>query len=136
MAQLKKLDKFIEIRRENFNFLKTSLEGLDDFISLAEPTKNSAPSWFGFPITLKEKCQLSRDEVVKALNEKGIGTRLLFAGNLTKQPYMENVKFKVHDGLHNTDVVMNNTFWIGLQPSLTKDMLKFSSDTIRKLVEK
>lgn len=136
LAQLKKLNSFIKIRRENFKFLKTNLKGLDEFIVLPEPTKNSVPSWFGFPITLNKKCKLSRDELVRALNEKGIGTRLLFAGNLIKQPYMENVKFKVHDNLHNTDVVMNNTFWIGLQPSLTKDMLKFSSDTIRKLVEK
>jgi CDP-6-deoxy-D-xylo-4-hexulose-3-dehydrase len=82
-------------------------------------------SWFGFPITLKPNCPVSRVDLTTYLDQKKVGTRLLFAGNLTRQPYMANVRYRVSGNLVNTDNVMNNTFWIGVQPALTKEMLEY-----------
>ena len=134
-AQLSKLNDFIKMRQNNFKFIKENLKDLCDLLILPKATKNSIPSWFGFPITLKNSCPFTRDEIVQKLNLKGIGTRLLFAGNLTKQPYMKNINYKIHGELLKTDYVMKNTFWIGLQPSLTNDMLQRSCDEIKKILK-
>jgi CDP-6-deoxy-D-xylo-4-hexulose-3-dehydrase len=111
--------------------LKECLKPCEEFIHLPQATKNSDPSWFGFPITLKENCPVNRLDLLNYLAENRIGTRLLFAGNLTRQPYMVGAKYRISGDLTNTDIVMNNTFWIGVQPSLTKEMLEFATLKIR-----
>jgi len=126
LAQLDRLEGFIKKRKENFNFLYKNLKDLEEFLILPEAEKNSEPSWFGFPLTLKKQDRYNRNDLVKYLNENKIGTRLLFSGNLIKQPYMKNVTFKVHGELKNTDFVMENTFWAGLYPGLSKEHLEYS----------
>jgi CDP-6-deoxy-D-xylo-4-hexulose-3-dehydrase len=126
LAQLEKVPAFIAARRDNFAFLKERLKSCEEFIQLPEATEGSNPSWFGFPITLKKECPVSRLDLTSYLDQNKVGTRLLFAGNLTRQPYMVNVKYRVSGELTNTDNVMNNTFWIGVQPALTKVMLEYA----------
>ena len=125
LAQLDKLDFFIARRRENFSYLKEKLQTLNDFIHLPIATENSNPSWFGFPITLKDSCGSNRVDLLKFLDNHKIGTRLLFAGNLTKQPYFKDIEYRVVGELTHTDKTMNDTFWIGVQPALTNDHLDF-----------
>jgi CDP-6-deoxy-D-xylo-4-hexulose-3-dehydrase len=125
LAQLDSLDEFIGKRKNNFNFLYKNLKNLEEFLILPEPEKNSEPSWFGFPLTLKKSHQYSRQNIIKYLSDSKIGTRLLFSGNLTKQPYMKNINFKVHGDLKNTDLVMENTFWVGLYPGLHEKHLDY-----------
>ena len=125
LAQLDRLEGFIKKRKENFNFLYKNLKELDEFLILPEPEKNSDPSWFGFAISLRRNCKFNRNDFVKYLNENKIGTRLLFSGNLTKQPYMKDLAYKVNRHLNNTDFVMENTFWIGLYPGLSLKHLDY-----------
>ena len=125
LAQLDKLDFFIARRRENFTYLKEKLQTLNDFIHLPEATENSNPSWFGFPITLKDNCGSNRVDLLKFLDSHKIGSRLLFAGNLTKQPYFDGIEYRVVGDLTHTDKTMNDTFWVGVQPALTNDHLDF-----------
>lgn len=125
LAQLDKLDFFIARRRENFSYLKEKLQTLNDFIHLPVATENSNPSWFGFPITLKDNCGSNRVDLLKFLDNNKIGSRLLFAGNLTKQPYFKDIEYRVVGELTHTDKTMNDTFWIGVQPALTNDHLDF-----------
>ena len=132
LAQLDRLEGFIKKRKENFNFLYKSLKNLEEFLILPEVEKNSEPSWFGFPLTLKKNNKYNRNDLIKYLNENKIGTRLLFSGNLTKQPYMKNINFKVHGSLKNTDLIMENTLWIGLYPGLSKEQLEYSVLKIQK----
>jgi len=131
LAQLDRLEGFIKKRKENFNFLYNNLKNLEEFLILPEPEKNSEPSWFGFPITLKKNNQYNRNDLIKYLNDNKIGTRLLFSGNLIKQPYMKNMNFKVHGNLKNTDLIMENTFWIGLYPGLSNEHLEYSINKIK-----
>jgi CDP-6-deoxy-D-xylo-4-hexulose-3-dehydrase len=126
LAQLERLEQFIIKRKENFNFLYKNLKNLEEFLILPEVEKNSDPSWFGFPLSLRKNNKFNRNDLIKHLNDSKIGTRLLFSGNLTKQPYMKNVNFKVQGELKNTDFVMENTFWIGLYPGLLKEQLQYS----------
>jgi CDP-6-deoxy-D-xylo-4-hexulose-3-dehydrase len=130
LAQLESLNEFISKRKNNFNFLHKNLESLKEFLILPEPEKNSEPSWFGFPLTLKKNHQYNRQALIQYLSDSKIGTRLLFSGNLIKQPYMKNIIFKVHGDLKNTDLIMENTFWIGLYPGLSKKQLEYSIDKI------
>lgn len=130
MAQLQRAAEFVQKRKENFEFLKTQLQSCDEYLLLPQATVHSDPSWFGFPITLKEKSPVSRLDLLTYLDQNKVGTRLLFAGNLTRQPYMLGRNFRVVGDLTNTDMVMNNTFWIGVQPALTKDMLQFAVSKI------
>ncbi|MCW7548258.1 lipopolysaccharide biosynthesis protein RfbH [Photorhabdus sp. APURE] len=125
LAQLERVEEFVEQRKTNFTYLKTGLENCAEFLELPEATENSEPSWFGFPITLKETSGINRVELVKFLDEAKIGTRLLFAGNLTRQPYFANRNYRVVGELTNTDRIMNQTFWIGIYPGLTKDHLDY-----------
>jgi len=125
LAQLDKANIFIEARKRNFAFLMHRLKACEEYIQLPVATAGSDPSWFGFPITLKEDCPVSRNDLITYLDQNKIGTRLLFSGNLTKQPYMADVNYRVSGSLHNTDIVMNNTFWIGVQPALTEEMLEY-----------
>ena len=119
LAQLDKLPGFIQVRNTNFDYLKNGLHSFTDVIELPEATANSEPSWFGFPITLKESSGIARADLIRFLDEAKIGTRLLFAGNLTRQPYFANLNYRVADNLTNTDRMMNQTFWIGVYPALS-----------------
>ncbi|MFL0802002.1 MAG: lipopolysaccharide biosynthesis protein RfbH [Agarilytica sp.] len=125
LAQMERLEWLVEKRKRNFDYLKSGLSGCSEFIELPEATKNSSPSWFGFPITLKESAAVDRVELLKFLDEAKIGTRLLFAGNLTRQPYFENIEYRVSGNLENTDRVMNQTFWIGIYPGLSEPQIDF-----------
>jgi CDP-4-dehydro-6-deoxyglucose reductase, E1 len=130
VAQLEKLEGFIEKRRENFKYLYKRLRPLEEFLLLPEATPESEPSWFGFPITVKENAPVGRNELVQALEAKKVGTRLLFGGNLLRQPAYQGVKHRVVGSLENTDRVMNRTFWVGIYPGLSREMLDFIADVI------
>ena len=129
-AQLEKLDLFIEKRRDNWKFLLHNLSGLEEYLILPEPTTNSDPSWFGFAITVKSNSPVSRNLLVKKLNEFNIGTRLLFGGNLLRQPAFIDTPRRVHGELINSDLIMENTFWIGVWPGLTPEMLEYVVDIL------
>ena len=130
LAQLEKAPGFIEQRKLNFAYLRERLADCEDFLILPEATDGAEPSWFGFPITLRPNAPVNRVELLTYLDQEKIGTRLLFAGNLTRQPYMQGRNFRVSGELSNTDVVMNETFWIGVQPALTEEMLAISAGKI------
>ena len=130
LAQLEKAPQFIQARKDNFAFLRGRLKDCEEFINLPEATEHSDPSWFGFPITLKENCPVTRLDLLTYLDQNKVGTRLLFAGNLTRQPYMLGANYRISGDLTNTDNVMNNTFWIGVQPALTREMLDFAASKI------
>jgi CDP-6-deoxy-D-xylo-4-hexulose-3-dehydrase len=132
LAQLKRLPEFIAKRNANFIYLTEKLSSLSDFIDLTVPTENSEPSWFGFPITLKADSGIKRTDLTKYLDENKIGTRLLFAGNLTKQPYFEGLEYRVVGELPNTDITMNQTLWLGLYPGLNREHLDY---TVQKMEE-
>jgi len=134
LAQLERAPEFIKARKDNFAFLKDRLKACEEFIRLPEATEHSDPSWFGFPITLKDNCPVSRLDLLTYLDQNKIGTRLLFAGNLTRQPYMNGAQYRISEELTNTDIVMNNTFWIGVQPSLSKEMMEFSAQKIESFL--
>jgi len=133
IAQLKKLGKFIKQRKENFQFLHENLQSLKTYLSLPISSENTTPSWFGFPIMVKEKSPVNRNEIVRKLKEKNIGTRLLFGGNLLKQPAYKKLLAREKKSFPNTDIVMNNVFWIGVQPSLTKKMLNHIIESIKNI---
>ena len=132
LAQVKKLDNFVRKRKSNVSFLKDKLKNLQDDLFLPEAEKNSEPSWFGFPITLKENSKTSRRELINKLSEKKVGTRLVFAGNLTKQPAYLNKKFVISGDLKNTDIVMSNTFWVGIHPALGEEELSYTAKMIKE----
>ena len=132
LAQLDKLEFFIEKRRANYTYLRNKLESLTEFLQLPEPTPNSNPSWFGFPLTLTDNAGVSRVDVTKFLDSHKIGSRLLFAGNLIKQPYFKDLEYRVVGELTHTDKTMNDTFWIGVQPALDEEHLDF---VVEKLEE-
>ena len=130
LAQLDQAAQFIQARKDNFAFLKNRLKDCEEFVHLPVATEHSDPSWFGFPITLKENCPVTRLDLLTYLDQNKVGTRLLFAGNLTCQPYMAGANFRISGDLTNTDNVMNNTFWIGVQPALSREMLEFAAQKI------
>ncbi|ULR89727.1 lipopolysaccharide biosynthesis protein RfbH [Comamonas sp. B21-038] len=132
LAQLDRAPEFIETRKRNFKLLKERLSSLSDFLEIAEPTPNSEPSWFGFPVTLKESAGVKRVDLLKFLDQHKIGTRLLFAGNLTRQPYFHNVEYRVVGELTNTDRTMNQTFWLGVQPSLGQEHFDFVGEKLEE----
>ncbi len=134
LAQMDRLEGFITARRRNFDYLKEHLKRCEEFLILPEATANSAPSWFGFPLTLRDDAPLSRVDLLTYLDQNKVGTRLLFAGNLTRQPYMKGQNYRIAGELTRTDKVMNDTFWIGLQPALTEEMLAWSVDRIETIL--
>ena len=134
VSQLKKLDRFIDTRRENFHYLRQQLAGLEEFLILPEATPGSEPSWFGFPITVRQKSALRRTEITRHLESRKIGTRLLFAGNLLRQPAYAGVKHRVVGSLDVTDQIMHDTFWVGVYPGLNRPMLDYVASTIRSCV--
>jgi len=135
LAQLQNLNKFIEKRKHNFNLLKDSINDLKKYFILPEATKNSDPAWFGFPITITEEAPFSKRDLAVYLSEKKVDTRPIFAGNLTKQPYFKNQNYKTVGNLKNTDIIMNNSFWVGVYPGLTDEMITYLAETIRNFVK-
>jgi CDP-6-deoxy-D-xylo-4-hexulose-3-dehydrase len=131
LAQLAKLSQFIELRKHNFKLLVESLRDLEEFLILPVATTGAAPSWFGFPITLKDEAPVTRLDLLTYLDQERVGTRLLFAGNLTRQPSLKNQTYRVATALANTDKVMENTFWIGLQPSLSRPAIEHSCQKLK-----
>ncbi len=132
LAQLDRLDEFIATRRANFSYLKTRLASVEQFLHLPEATPDSEPSWFGFPLVLKESSGVKRTDLINFLDENKIGTRLLFAGNLIKQPYMVGRNYRISGDLINTDIVMNQTFWLGTFPGLDCEHLDFIADKLEE----
>lgn len=130
-AQLEKLADFIKARKENFGAIKTSLKDFEKYLLLPQASKHSDPSWFGFPISVKENAPFNRAEIVKYLEDNKIATRMLFGGNLIKQPAYKDTKYRIYGDLKNTDIVMNNLFWIGVYPGITKDKLKYIIKTFQ-----
>ena len=132
VAQLKRLPEFIEKRNANFSYLSNRLSTLADFIELTIPTENSTPSWFGFPITVKSDSGVSRLDLTKYLDQNKIGTRLLFAGNLTRQPYFEDIEYRIVGDLINTDTTMNQTLWLGIYPGLGTAQLDYIAEKMEE----
>lgn len=132
LAQLKRLPEFIEKRNANFDYLKNRLASVTDFIELTEPTENSKPSWFGFPVTLKENAGVNRVDLSKYLDQCKIGTRLLFAGNLIRQPYFEGVDYRIVGKLTNTDITMDQTIWLGIYPGLGEEHLNYIAEKLEE----
>ncbi|MEH3158267.1 MAG: lipopolysaccharide biosynthesis protein RfbH [Sphingomonas taxi] len=132
LAQMDRVDEFIAKRRSNFAYLKARLASVADFLHLPEATPNSEPSWFGFPLIVKDGAGVKRADLINFLEESKIGTRLLFAGNLTKQPYMAGRTYRVSGELTNTDVVMNQTFWLGTFPALGEEHLDYIAEKLEE----
>nr|WP_231980589.1 lipopolysaccharide biosynthesis protein RfbH [Mycobacterium sp. E2497] len=130
LSQLAKLDGFVQARKNNFDYLMSRLTGVEGLL-LPVATPKSDPSWFGFPITLDPAHPVDRTKFMQFLDDRKIGFRQLFAGNLVKQPAYRNVDFRIVGDLTNTDIVMNRTFWVGTYPGLTPPMLDFLADSIR-----
>jgi CDP-6-deoxy-D-xylo-4-hexulose-3-dehydrase len=130
LAQMDKLEGFIQARKDNFKFLYERLQSCQDFLILPEATPNSDPSWFGFLMTIKPEANIRRVDLLSYLDQEKIGTRLLFAGNLTRQPYMQGRNYRVSGDLMCTDTVMNDSFWVGVYPGLTEEMLDFTASKI------
>lgn len=128
VAQLKKLPRFIETRQHNFCTLLEGLRPFEEFLILPQPTPGATPSWFGFPITVRPGAPFSRNELVTFLEEHQIATRMLFGGNLVRQPAYENVLYRIVGELANTDLVMTNSFWVGVYPGITSAMLAYVID--------
>ena len=131
VAQIDRVDDFVQARKQNFAYLKEQLSDLTKYLILPEATEHSDPSWFGFPITLKNNSPISRKDLTIALDEKKVGTRLLFAGNLLRQPYMKDQNYRVSGDLSNADRVMKDTFWVGIYPGLTTDHLDYTVKCLR-----
>jgi len=123
--QLKKLPKFIEARKKNFNILYNELKVYEDYLLLPEIEKNSDPSWFGFPILVKSNADFTRDDIVNHLETNKVATRMLFGGNLTKQPAYKDAEFKLADLLDNTEKVMEQLFWVGVYPGITEEKMDY-----------
>lgn len=136
VAQLKKLPTFIEARRRNWTLLRDSLSELSDVFILPSATRNSEPSWFGFALTVRDEAPFNRLELVQYLESRKIGTRLLFGGNLLRQPAYSNARFRVSGKLTNSDIITKQTFWIGVHPGLSVQMIEFVTDTIRSFVDR
>lgn len=134
VSQLEKLPSFIAARRRNFEILHASLRDLEDVLILPKATPRSEPSWFGFPIAVRPESGLTRHRIVRHLENQMIGTRLLFGGNLVRQPAYRSVEHRVIGSLANSDYVMNNVFWVGVYPALTPEMLAFISESIHDAV--
>jgi CDP-6-deoxy-D-xylo-4-hexulose-3-dehydrase len=135
VAQLKKLDRFVEARRRNFEALREGLSDLEEFFVFPEATPHSDPSWFGFPLGVREGGPLTRNQVTRHLEDRKIGTRLLFGGNLTRQPAYQGREYRVAGDLKNADFVMNQVFWIGVYPGINSVMLDYVLESLRAAVK-
>jgi CDP-6-deoxy-D-xylo-4-hexulose-3-dehydrase len=135
LAQLDRLDNFIELRKRNWQYLSKNLAHLEDQFILPKATENSDPSWFGFALTVRSDARKTRNQIVKELNEAKIATRLLFGGNLLRQPAFASTPRRVFGELKNTDIIMNQTFWIGVWPGLTTQMLDYVIETLEEILK-
>ena len=137
VSQLKKLDHFVARRRENFDLLTKRLKaaGLEEYFHLPRATPGTDPSWFGYLLTLRDGAPVSRNDVVAMLEARKVGTRLLFAGNLTKQPAYEGVEYRIEGGLAHTDKIMNDSFWVGVWPGLTDAHFEYMVETMADVVK-
>ena len=137
LSQLKRVEKFVQKRRINHNFLYNLFKAdLEDFFILPEKTKNSNPSWFGFMLTVRDENKINRNKLVEFLETNKIGSRLFFGGNMIKQPAYINIKKRIHGSLDNSDYVMNNSFWIGVWPGLDKPHLEYMYLKIKEFINK
>lgn len=135
VAQLPRLEGFVAARRRNFGLLTAGMKALEDRFILPEATPGSEPSWFGFPLTVREDAGFTREALVRYLNARRIGTRYLFGGNLLRQPYMIGREYRVVGDVTQADMVMNNTFWVGVYPGLTEDHIGYMLDVINAFVK-
>jgi CDP-6-deoxy-D-xylo-4-hexulose-3-dehydrase len=135
LTQLKRLETFVASRKSNWKYLYEGLKHLDEFFILPTSTENSDPSWFGFALTLRPSQKISRNEIVEKLNNAKIGTRLLFGGNLLRQPAFSGTPRRIVGNLENTDRVMNDTFWVGVWPGLSSNMLDYVIEKIHSIVK-
>jgi len=133
VAQLRKLPAFIETRRRNFTFLREGLEDLQEFFTLPQATPRSEPSWFGFPLAVKASAPFDRPGVLRHLESRRIGTRLLFGGNLVRQPAYRDIPHRIVGDLRNTDEVMERVFWVGLYPGLSREALEYVLDVFHEI---
>jgi CDP-6-deoxy-D-xylo-4-hexulose-3-dehydrase len=131
LAQLARVDEFIATRKRNFADLHNQLSDLQEFLILPEATPGSDPSWFGFPLTLRDNAPFDRVSLLRYLDQHNVGTRLLFAGNLTRQPYMSGRNYRISGSLGNADHIMRNTFWLGIHPALDSNMLAYVAEQIK-----
>ncbi|WP_331832651.1 lipopolysaccharide biosynthesis protein RfbH [Pseudomonas sp. LH21] len=136
LAQMDRVDDFIAARKRNFAWLSDRLAGCTEQLILPHATPNSDPSWFGFPLTLRDESGTERLDLLRHLDAQNVGTRLLFAGNLTRQPYMKDQQYRVASDLSVTEKVMNDTFWIGLWPGLSEDHLEHAARSIETYVRR
>ena len=138
VEQLKKFPRFVEKRRHNWERLRNALEPLEDRIILPEPVENSRPSWFGFLVTVNENCGLNRNKITQYIEGKNVQTRLLFSGNLIKHPAFNQIRgtdaYRVVGNLSTTDYIMNNTFWVGVYPGMTDEMIDYMAEVITEAV--
>ena len=134
VAQLEKLEGFIAARRSNFDYLAEQLQPLSNVLLLPQATPGSEPSWFGYPIAVRPESGLAREDIIRFLNERKIGTRLLFGGNLLRQPAYRDVEKRVIGNLPNSDFITENVFWIGVYPGLTKPMLDYVVESLKSVV--
>lgn len=134
VAQLERLPDFVKARRENWEFLHDQLKNCP-YLQFESELPDAKASWFGFPLLLSEDAPVTRLELLRHLNEHKIGTRLLFAGNAVRQPFLQGQQFRIIGELSNTDIIMNRGFWIGVYPGLNREMLKYSAQTLNKLLE-
>ncbi len=135
LAQMDRLEQFIEIRKRNFNYLRDKFTQWQEYFILPEATPDSDPAWFGFLVTLRESARFSRRDLTTYLDKRHVATRLLFAGNITKQPYFQNLHYRISRSLDNTDQVMKNTFWLGVYPKLTIEMLDYVIECIDQFIK-
>ncbi len=134
LQQLDRISDFVSARRQNWSYLLNGLEDLSEYLVMPHATIDSDPSWFGFAISVRENARISRDDLVRQLSEKKIQNRLLFGGNLLRQPAFLGTPQRVVGHLHNTDEIMNSTFWIGVWPGLTNEMLDYVIEVMHDLV--
>jgi len=132
VSQLEKLEGFIAARKSNFDYLSGQLQSLSNVFLLPQATAGSSPSWFGFPMAVRPESGLKRDDVIRLLNSRKIGTRLLFGGNLVRQPAYRDIAKRVVGDLPNSNYITDNVFWIGVYPGLTKPMLDYMVESLNE----
>jgi CDP-6-deoxy-D-xylo-4-hexulose-3-dehydrase len=134
VEQLKKVPSFTQARKNNFNRLLAGLRDLDEYFILPRATENSDPSWFGFILTIKDQVKFTKNQIVEYLEANRIQTRMLFAGNLIRQPAFQGVNYRIHGDLTNTDKILHDTFLVGVYPGLTDEMIDYTVSKIRRFV--